>query len=374
MESKKYSRQEFYDLVWSKPMTKLAIDLNISYDQLLRICKANNVPFPKSGYWLKVKFNKKVIKPLLPEQNDGHDLIELKIPEKEKHKNEKLHEINQINTHQKVEPVSIVPKRLSKPDSLITKSLELLNKDKPSTWSHTNGLVSSYNGGLCILVSKSNISRAIRIMDALIKESKSRGHSIKIDKGTFIVIEDEPLQIRLKELMLRKQKQGKYGMENEYYPSGNLSISYVKFYHSRQWSDTKTVPLENKVLTIITYLELQAKEEKEFRIRIAENKRIAEEKRKREQELRQLREAELKQFKSLFSQADRWHRTQYIRSYLEEIEKNAIQTNSLDESKKEWISWAKERADWYDPFINKPYELFDEVDKETLTIKNNRWY
>ena len=282
--------------------------------------------------------------------------------------------INQINTHLKVEPVSIVPKRLSKPDSLITKSLELSNKDKPSTWSNTNGLVSSCHGGLSILVPKPYISRAIRIMDALVKECKSRGHSIKIDKGTYIVIEDEPLQIRLKELMLTKQKQGKYGMENEYYPSGNLSISYLKLLHSRQWSDTKTVPLENKVLTIIAYLELQAKEEKENRIRIAENKRIAEEKRKREQELRELREAELKEFKSLFSQADRWHRTQYIRSYIEEFEKNALHTNSLDESKKQWISWAKERADWYDPFINKPYELFDEVDKETLTIKNNRWY
>ena len=172
MESKKYSRQEFYDLVWSKPMTKLSIDLNISYDQLRRICKANNIPFPKSGYWLKVKFNKKVIKPLLPEQNDGHDLIELKIPEKEKQKNEKLNSIeaiNQINTHLKVEPVSIVPKRLSKPDSLISKSLELLNKDKPSTWSNTNGLVSSCHGGLSILVSKPSISRAIRIMDTLVK-------------------------------------------------------------------------------------------------------------------------------------------------------------------------------------------------------------
>ena len=300
------------------------------------------------SYWLKVKFNKKVIKPLLPEQNDGQDLIELKIPEKEKQKNEKLHSIdpiNQIKLDQKVEPVSIVLKRLSKPDPLITKSLELLNKDKPSTWSNTNGLVSSYDGGLCILVSKSNISRAIRIMDALIKECKSRGHSIKIDKGTFIVIEEVPLQIRLKELMVRKQKQGTYGMENEYHPSGNLSISFLNLLHSRQWSDTKTVPLENKVLTIIAYLELQAKEEKEFRIRIAENNRIAEERRKREQELRQLREAELKQFKSLFSKADRWHRTQYIRNYIEEFEKNAIHTNSLDESKKEWISWAKERAD-----------------------------
>ena len=95
MESKKYSRQEFYDLAWSKPLTKLAIDLNFPYDQLRRICKANNIPVPKSGYWLKVKFNKKVIKPPLPEQNDGHDLIELKLPEKEKQKNEKLHSSKQ---------------------------------------------------------------------------------------------------------------------------------------------------------------------------------------------------------------------------------------------------------------------------------------
>lgn len=48
------SRQELYDLVWSKPMMHAAKDFSISGVMLGRICRERNVPCPPRGYWAKL--------------------------------------------------------------------------------------------------------------------------------------------------------------------------------------------------------------------------------------------------------------------------------------------------------------------------------
>lgn len=59
-ESKKISRQELYDLVWSKPMTALAKEYNISDNGLRKICKKLDIPLPQLGHWQKLQYGKKV--------------------------------------------------------------------------------------------------------------------------------------------------------------------------------------------------------------------------------------------------------------------------------------------------------------------------
>ena len=51
-----------YDLVWSKPMTKVAKELSYSDNGLRKICIKHNIPMPRVGYWSKIKFGKKVQK------------------------------------------------------------------------------------------------------------------------------------------------------------------------------------------------------------------------------------------------------------------------------------------------------------------------
>lgn len=45
------TRQELYELVWSRPLSRLAGDLGISGNALARICDRLLVPHPKRGYW-----------------------------------------------------------------------------------------------------------------------------------------------------------------------------------------------------------------------------------------------------------------------------------------------------------------------------------
>ena len=58
------SRQELYDLVWSKPMVQLAQDFELSDVGLKKICKAAYIPTPTLGYWAK-KQNGKNFWPML---------------------------------------------------------------------------------------------------------------------------------------------------------------------------------------------------------------------------------------------------------------------------------------------------------------------
>ena len=60
------SRQELYDLAWSKPLSQLAIDFEMSDVGLKKICKAAYIPTPTLGYWAKKQNGKKTVKTPLP--------------------------------------------------------------------------------------------------------------------------------------------------------------------------------------------------------------------------------------------------------------------------------------------------------------------
>ena len=53
------NRQDLYNLVWSKPVVKIAKDFGISDVAVGKICKKMNIPKPGLGYWAKKEFGKK---------------------------------------------------------------------------------------------------------------------------------------------------------------------------------------------------------------------------------------------------------------------------------------------------------------------------
>lgn len=64
------TREQIYDLVWSKPMTQVASDLGISDVMLGKICKKRNIPRPQRGYWANLGSSKKkcsFVRPELPD-------------------------------------------------------------------------------------------------------------------------------------------------------------------------------------------------------------------------------------------------------------------------------------------------------------------
>ncbi len=63
---KQISREELYELVWRKPMTKLAEEFGLSDQGLSKICARHAIPRPPRGYWAKLEAGKEVQKHELP--------------------------------------------------------------------------------------------------------------------------------------------------------------------------------------------------------------------------------------------------------------------------------------------------------------------
>lgn len=64
-------RQEFYDLVWSEPASKLGPRLGISGVDLAKACRRADIPVPERGYWARLQAGKTVSKRPLPRRGLG---------------------------------------------------------------------------------------------------------------------------------------------------------------------------------------------------------------------------------------------------------------------------------------------------------------
>ena len=83
---------------------------------------------------------------------------------------------------------------------------------------------------------------------------------------------------------------------------------------------------------------------------------------------------ELANFKETLQKASRWHKAVNLRSYIDSVEQKAMETKGISEDLRNWLEWARKKAAWYDPFIECHDELLNEVDRETLTLKQKPPY
>jgi hypothetical protein len=75
---------------------------------------------------------------------------------------------------------------------------------------------------------------------------------------------------------------------------------------------------------------------------------------------------DLDAFRQTLNKAERWHKAENLRNYINEVESKAIAGNNLTEETQTWLSWVRRKADWYDPFIEAEDGLLNEVNKTTL--------
>tara|TARA_R110002049_G_scaffold34058_3_gene111567 strand:+ start:6075 stop:7199 length:1125 start_codon:yes stop_codon:yes gene_type:complete len=371
VEKKVLTRKELYNLAWSKPITVLARELNFDAYILRKLCKKHRIPLPKSGYWSKLKYNKPVVKPKLPKQDDNPKIIL-------ENTNPVLFEGNHILTE-----LAMVKKELAK-----TKGLQLTVPSKFSkphkltlaTSNLKNDLIHRYQKGywhikadeidvLSISVSKGLFKRSLIFMDTLIKILEKRGHVVIANDHIKVLIRGQSYTIRLIEKNKRVKKESNTSWQQfDLEPTGILCLKLDRSYPIKEWSDSKTKTLEDKLPDIVAWLEIRAKKDEEEAIAREIWHKEQEIKASQEKELRKQRENELTNFAKLFETATRWHKTQYLRNYIKEFEEFAVKTNTLDPDKKEWINWAKEKADWYDPFIEKNDELLIGIDRDSLKL------
>ena len=61
-----FTREQLYELVWSKPMTEIAAEFGMSSVAFAKHCKKLNVPIPWRGYWQRIEHGHREIPTPLP--------------------------------------------------------------------------------------------------------------------------------------------------------------------------------------------------------------------------------------------------------------------------------------------------------------------
>jgi hypothetical protein len=373
METIELTRKELYDLVWENPLSKLAKKYNLSDNGLRKVCKKLDIPLPKNGHWQKIQYNKKVIKEKLPLNNTVDTSITLKFRDNsETIINGEGNELNQLTKELKtiLKDTIIFPEKLTKPNQLIIDAKNDLKTKEPSYYHNIKGLLNTSPGILNITVAPQNVKRALLFMDIFIKAIQKRGHKIILKEGTKIVIDSVELRIGLRERLKRRIIKETHWNSTELYPSNILSFT-LDVYPAKEWSDTNNSKLEDKIPDIIAKLELQAVKEKQDAIEREIRHIEYERQRKIEADLEAKRNFELIEFKGLFKKANRWHQAEIFRKYIAEVEKKARENNSLTKEVLNWLEWANNKVEWYDPFTEKKDETFEKVNRDTLEYK--RW-
>ena len=365
METIELTRKELYDIVWSTTLSKLTQQYAYSNDGIKKICKQYEVPMPDGSYWSKLKFNKKFKKEKLNPVFNSVDKIILAI-------REEGNPINIDNTPLTIRTKEIesdpkapliVPEKLTKPDILIqnTKSYHQSRKNKDFVRNNKLDTVHIY-------VEEANYNRALNIMDSFIKLLRYRGHSFRRDINNYgpkIVAYDVEFSWNIREKTKRILSDKIYETAT-YIPTGILILQIGESFRAKEWVDGAT-KLENRLSKVVAKIELDAIKELEWREECRIHRIQEAEKEKLRKEFQAKRDKELLNTKDLFKLAEYHNKANIIRDYISRIENQEPDNNQESTELIEWIKWAKDKADWLDPLVNKSDELLNEKDKEDFT-------
>ncbi|ANE50629.1 hypothetical protein [Flavisolibacter tropicus] len=362
-----FTRNQLYELVWSQSLLSLSRKYAISDVGLRKLCIRMNIPLPKAGHWEKLKHGKPVDKIKLPTTYSGASEVRLSLRNEDDvdniSKKESVHAlVKQLQANSELK--FVVPDRLTSPDPLIASAKVSLSR-KEASYGPYQGVISTSRGELTIRVSPQNISRALRILDTLIKALRSRGHTIEVDtEKTYVIINTLKIEVSIKEKLKRVIIDNpKWSWQSsELCPTGILSF---RIEGGSEWKDGKE-PLEAQLPRIIARLEMEAIRRKERQEQLEKFWQEQREKRRLAEEFAARKEKELIDFKIMLQKAERWHKAVTLRNYIEAVEQKAVQSVGPSEEITQWLAWARKKADWYDPFIEADDELLHDIDRVSL--------
>jgi len=418
------TRQELYDLVWSKQLGQVADELGIKKTDLCTLCLCNDVPRPSSLFWRHKAIGKPEEPEPLPEPDRNPefevnpDLVRINDPALRK---ETVLQIMRVGSSRLFK----VREDLMGCHKLVSRTRKIRMASKKRKLEETPRTESTLDIG----VSKPNIRRALLLFDALLKGLEGLGYWVGITEERYrntTVIEVMGLKIQVS---IREydsiQVLEKYTKERspdlpgdpierrriKLEPSGRLrfEIFYSEkgfggrntCYQQEQISETKVTPMEKRLKQVaVTVISVAARaiQEKAWRKKREEEeweatkrkqeeereatKRKQEEEReasKRKQEEERRRKAKwleimIEQVKvnSLIDESENWAKSNRLRDYIKAKKADYIDRGAKISPKSaagKWIKWATDQADRLDPLKKSPPSLLDDEDKYSPTPK-----
>ncbi len=374
------NRHDLYQLVWDVPMAQLARKFRMSDVGLAKICKKYDIPRPPRGYWAKKSAGIRTEKLSLPhkDKNDVITIYPIRDDDQDsfnaylEEKSLLEDDIGKIN----------VAKRLSNPHPLVEQTATILNQATPDQ----HGLLKIKSQQcLNIIVSKKQLSRALRIMDSLLKHLNELGFDVSIRGGDSIVnIDDIEVEIGIREELKTEFKAPELDVKEYYHfrhsrdnqirvPSGNLCLSVLNFYSSdnlrKNWRDTQKKTLEEQLGKFMEGLmRLVAKQKEIIRLREEhqrqelERQKSLQEQKKRQEELQAQIAQECTRVDGLIQDAENWKKSKVLKEFIAAVE-SARESGKCaydpDGTWEEWFQWARDQADRLDPLAPSPPSIID---------------
>ncbi len=368
-------RAALYERVWMQPMTKVAADFRISGSGLAKVCRKWNIPVPPRGYWNKRQHGKPVMaRPPLPPMGNGSGN---KISIQPSHPPADADPVvtARVAAEQKPENRIQVADQLRTPHPLIREASAAFPKGGAGRRGITGTGSGSGHAGpvLDIRVSPSARSRALRLLDALLKALEARGYSVS---ARGVTIEGEMVPIRLTEkedrvphvptaAELAEKRRAPWARIPTWdsVPNGKLSIHsnvYLGYRNGirRRWSDGRSARLENMLNDIVvglvaigSVLRQQAEERRREAEAWAEQQRLRQERERQARIEKARREA-------LIASTDAWTTAERIRLFVAAVERRSTSGGeAMPEELRTWVAWASRVVAELDPLAAGPGEL-----------------
>lgn len=315
-----FDREEFFNLCWEQSISWFCNNYVITYYEFKSLCTKYQIPLPPNGYWIKRKYGKLLPKPSLPELGETGK-IQLLLRTKENQKRLLSVSLNPLDNDQEDNDL-VVPKRLPKNPDLIIQEMLSDNPRQHPVIDNIRDYTKRYNyGKIWVSASKKPYKRALCFLNTFIKVMKARGHYFLFCyERSYVVIEGIEIAIRMRERSKRVYFTEKSGYRfSKLEPIGLLSFIAGE-YSGKEWQETPTKTIGDKLPDIVHHLERRAKEERAWKIENQKRlKKRTVEKRKQE-EKENLQKEEIRKLRLIKNKSDLWHEAQNLRSFLKEWE------------------------------------------------------
>lgn len=373
-ERVRFTREELYELVWSRPLTDIAAEFGMSSGAFAKHCKKANVPCPGRGHWQLIAAGHSAQRERLPPPGPrpARDVIITRYAEP-------------ARLARAPKAVAGIEVRKGQRPHAVAKELdELLHDDAR----HQDMLAVRGSYEVVLKVSKTTRVRARQLLTALFFAIEARGHAIRLralernvtqwtPRAVEVVIDGEVLRVSLAEHLDRRDHVPS-GYEKEFpifakrydlVPSGRLRLElHVPWpTHTRtKWRDGDEQHLEDVLGEIVGAIDEAAAALVVHRARVAEQERRAEIERKlaAERELERQRVAEEERRRKeaaaraaahqkalvddLVGMATAWSTADTVRAFLAAVEAR-VPVAERSEGFDAWLAWARTQVRALDP-------------------------
>ena len=387
---RRFSRKEFFDLMWSKPIKDIAPEFRISDVALAKFCRNEQIPLPGRGYWAKLQAGKDVPAAHLPPRGLG---MSETITVGHRHWQERADEDARVMAEE-IPPAPDFPESLEALTERVTKLVgkvtyvrdlnrthgaiaRLLDDDAkrieklktttyPSSWDHPY-FASPYERRRLKLVNSIFLVVARLDMAGSVKGKNPSEFSIRVVGGTTI-------DFRLDAPKTKQQRDDWRQTSDLRRPTTDplqLSIEWQleKAEGMRLvWDDSRQAPIEDSlqdiVIGLIVALEMQMRgvELQHHAWRVEHKAKLIEEARKRDEEARRkerlrLQRIEKARIEHLLDDAMSLRLANDLRAYIQAVQaanKASVEPLSDDEMA-QWTTWALAQVERIDPIQTRSF-------------------